>query len=104
MNVSLSRQFRLCGRRDLSVFTETPTPCITVTVTNTTTPNLAQLIGTRFGVGAPLGPQEYGKCEPAKHGYFSDSVCLHEDVKKGKPKGGGRKGKKAPSSDEALLF
>jgi hypothetical protein len=73
-------------RPPVAVYTETPVPCITVTATEQTTPSVAQLSDPRH-VGGPTAYASYGKCEPAKHGHFSDAVCLNEDVKNGKPKG-----------------
>ncbi len=70
-----------------AVYTESPTPCITVTATVSTTPSIAQLSDPRH-VGGPTADVEFGKCLPAKHGYFSDAACLSESVNKaGAPKG-----------------
>ena len=57
-----------------------------MTATESTTPSIAQLSDPRH-VGGPAANEEYGKCEPMKHGYFSDALCLSESVKKGQPKG-----------------
>ena len=69
-----------------AVYTEMPTPCITVTATESTKPSVAQLSDPRH-VGGPSASEQYGKCEPTKHGRYSDTGCMIEDVKKGKPKG-----------------
>ena len=70
----------------VAVYTESPTPCITVTATEKTKPSIAQLTDPRH-VGGPSGAQEYGKCEAMKKGRFSDGACLTPDEKNGKPKG-----------------
>ena len=70
----------------VAVYTESPTPCITVTATEKTRPSIAQLSDPRH-VGGPSGGQEYGKCEPMKHGRFGEGACLTTDEKNGKPKG-----------------
>ncbi len=70
----------------VAVYTESPTPCITVTATEKTRPSIAQLSDPRH-VGGPSGGQEYGKCEPMKHGRFGEGACLTADEKNGKPKG-----------------
>ena len=70
----------------VAVYTESPTPCITVTATEKTRPSIAQLSDPRH-VGGPAGGQEYGKCEPMKHGRYSEGACLTVDEKSGKPKG-----------------
>ncbi len=70
----------------VAVYTESPTPCITVTATEKTKPSIAQLSDPRH-VGGPSGAQEYGKCEAMKKGRFSDGACLMPDEKNGKPKG-----------------
>ena len=65
-------------------YTSSPGPCLTVTITDKTTPDLAQLTGTRFGYGE-LGPPEYGKCEATKHGSFTEAACATIAEKKGVP-------------------
>ena len=69
-----------------AVYTESPTPCITVTATESTTPSITQLLDPRH-VGGPADAEEYGKCEPFKHGVYGDSGCTTPDLKKGQPKG-----------------
>ena len=69
-----------------AVYTESPTPCITVTATESTTPSIVQLLDPRH-VGGPADAEEYGKCEAFKHGVYSDSACTTPDLKKGLPKG-----------------
>ncbi len=56
------------------------THCITVTATESTTPSIAQLSDPRH-VGGPAGIQEFGKCEPLKHGQFEDAGCTKEKYK-----------------------
>ncbi|HTY98145.1 MAG TPA: hypothetical protein VMB91_13960 [Solirubrobacteraceae bacterium] len=70
----------------VAVYSESPTPCVTVTATEKTKPSIAQLSDPRH-VGGPAGGQEYGKCLPFKKGRFSDSACGAPDEKNGKPKG-----------------
>ena len=70
----------------VAVYTESPTPCITVTATKTTTPSVAQLEDPRH-VGGPSGGEEYGKCEPMKHGRYSEGACLTADEKNGQTEG-----------------
>jgi FG-GAP repeat len=70
----------------VAVYTESPTPCITVTATETTKPSIAQLSDPRH-VGGPSDAQEYGKCELQKHGRFGEGACMTPDEKNGKPKG-----------------
>jgi hypothetical protein len=59
--------------------------CITATIFETTSPSLAQLTGTRFGLGESPGLQEYGKCEAAKDAEYTESACGTVALKKGKP-------------------
>jgi phage gpG-like protein len=71
----------------VAVYKESPgPPCITVTATESTKPSVAQLKDPRHR-GGPAGNQEYGKCEPAKRGRYSEGACLTISEKKGKPKG-----------------
>jgi hypothetical protein len=73
------------------------TKCVTVTLTETTTPSVAEMTSSttgrpvpRFGGGQNPGPQEFGKCEPAKKAFYTTSGCTAlsekggEVVKKGK--------------------
>jgi hypothetical protein len=68
-----------------AVYTEAPTPCITVTITESTKPDVAQMTGTRFGFAETPGVQEYGKCEAAKDANYSEGACADVAEKKGKP-------------------
>ena len=52
--------------------------CVTVNATESTRPSVAQLSDPRH-VGGPAASEQIGKCEPAKHGHFKDSVCGEED-------------------------
>jgi FG-GAP repeat len=73
----------------MAVFTEDPTPCITVTATVATTPSIAQLSDPRH-VGGPAVNGELGKCELAKHGGYTEAAgkqCGASDTSKGKGKG-----------------
>ena len=69
-----------------AVYSESPTPCITVTATESTIPSIAQLLDPRH-VAGPADAEEYGKCEAFKHGVYGDSGCTTQDLKKGQPKG-----------------
>jgi hypothetical protein len=60
----------------VAVYSE-ETKCITVTATDTTAPSIAQLNDPRH-VGGPAASEQIGKCEPAKHGHFSDAFCKEE--------------------------
>ncbi len=53
------------------------TKCIKVTATESTTPSIAQLSDPRH-VGGPSAKEQYGKCEPTKHGHFEDAMCTKE--------------------------
>jgi DNA-binding beta-propeller fold protein YncE len=66
------------------VYAASPGPCITVTVTESTSPDLAQMGGTRFGYGE-VGAPEYGKCLEAKKANFTEGACGTVAEKKGKP-------------------
>jgi YVTN family beta-propeller protein len=66
------------------VYTPSPGPCITVTITESTSPDLAQMGGTRFGYGE-VGAPEYGKCLAAKDANFTEGACGTVAEKKGKP-------------------
>jgi YVTN family beta-propeller protein len=66
------------------VYTPSPGPCITVTITESTSPDLAQMSGTRFGYGE-VGAPEYGKCLAAKTANFTEGACGTVAEKKGKP-------------------
>ena len=66
------------------VYTPSPGPCLTVTITESTSPDLAQMTGTRFGYGE-VGSPEFGKCEAAKNAVFSEAACGTVAEKKGKP-------------------
>lgn len=72
-----------------AVYSEGVPPCITVTITATSTPDLAEMTGTRFGTrhGTELGAVEYGRCAAKKGGFYAESGCLKPDLKKGVPKG-----------------
>ncbi len=56
------------------------TKCVTVTATANSRPSIAQLSDPRH-VGGPTATEEYGKCEPAKHGRFEDAACTKEKFK-----------------------
>lgn len=70
-----------------AVYSGGATPCITVTITESTKPDVAQMIGTRFGFGEQPGLAEYGKCGAQKDGAYKEGGCLTKDFKKGLPKG-----------------
>ncbi len=56
------------------------THCITVTATANSRPSVEELADPRH-VGGPAASEEYGKCEPAKHGHFEDAACTKEKFK-----------------------
>ncbi len=56
------------------------TKCITVKATESTTPSIAQLNDPRH-VGGPSANEQFGKCEPTKHGHFEDALCTKEKYK-----------------------
>jgi hypothetical protein len=70
----------------MAVYTETPTPCVTVTATEATVPSIAQLSDPRH-VGGPELKGESGKCFEAKHGAYTSAGCGTAKVEKGKGKG-----------------
>ncbi len=57
--------------------------CVTVTATEHTTPSVAELSDPRH-VGGPSAVQEFGKCEPQKHGRYEDTGCSKEKFKESK--------------------
>ena len=73
----------------VAVYSEGSPPCITVTATESTTPSVAQLEDPRH-VGGPVGAEEYGKCEPAKHGFYKEDACLTLYTKNGKAEDKGK--------------
>ena len=56
------------------------TKCIKVTATESTTPSIAELSDPRH-VGGPSANEQFGKCEPTKHGHFEDALCTKEKYK-----------------------
>ena len=56
------------------------TKCVKVTATDSTTPSIAQLSDPRH-VGGPSANEQFGKCEPTKHGHFEDALCTKEKYK-----------------------
>jgi hypothetical protein len=69
-----------------AVYSGGATPCIAVTITESTKPDVAQMIGTRFGFGEQHpGLGEYGKCGPMKHGNYTEGGCLTIAEKNGSP-------------------
>ncbi len=68
-----------------AVYTETPTPCITVTITETSTPDVQEMTGMRYGLGEQPGEQEFGKCLAQKKGSYTEGNCLTEAEKNGAP-------------------
>lgn len=65
-------------------YTKTPA-CVVVTITSQTSPDLAQMTGTRFGYALP-GPPELGKCIAHKDGEWENDECSEAPKKIGKGK------------------
>lgn len=70
----------------MAVYTETPTPCVTVTATEGTTPSIRQLSDPRH-VGGVAMSAELGKCVSAKKGGYGAGCTATATSSKGKSTG-----------------